>query len=65
MLENIINQDGAKHQRLGPSSGQLSPIQQEWVLLILFSFISTFLLEVFGLTRFQRALAELYVPCHY
>lgn len=37
----------------------------EWALLILFSFISTYLLEVFRLTRFQRALAELSVPCHY
>lgn len=30
-----------------------------------FSFISTYFLEVFRLTRFQRALAEHYVPCHY
>lgn len=37
----------------------------EWALLILFSFISTYLLEVFRLMRFQRALPELYVPCHY
>lgn len=40
-----------------------SPVELEWALLILFSFISTYLLEVFGLTRFQWALVELYLLC--
>lgn len=63
-LENVINQ-GCFEALQGTSlhwSDQYSGA--EWVVLIVFSFISTYLLEVFRLDGFQRALVELCVCCH-
>lgn len=64
-LENIINQDSFK--ALQGTSLHCALVRSEsswaWVGAFNFIFISTYLLEVFGLTRFQWALVELYLLC--